>query len=475
MINVKILYNITVGIRETQETPSNKAFSRTINNHSITLLYRKSFISAAMFFNVVLCFCLVVFGNCQTMLDTHNLLTNLMKDYDKLVRPAVDQSQPVHINVSFNLVAIQEFDEVSEKLSVVGVLNLVWTDERLKWNPADYNNSWTVNIPFTDVWAPQLILTNPINKIKKLGQDWEMIKFVFNGQGYVSVGDVIHSKCNVDVTYFPYDTQNCEIMFIPWGLTAYEVIMVSTLDHALLDYFSENGEWTLVETSAVSGYVETGDFSFITFGIKIKRRPTFFLVNVVLPIIFMGFLNVLVFVLPVQSGERVSYAITVLLAIAVFLTLVGDNMPKTSEPMSTLCYFLIVNLILSSAICFGSIVSLMLYYRNDSGQPPSPAMASLTRILLCKKRKDVTDIKILSKAKDTVSHTNMNMQETILPQNNFFRLMDDGSTKDTDITWKDVSRAADRVFGFTSLVWLIVTSATFMVMIATQNSMTPSG
>lgn len=432
-----------------------------------------------MLLEIVLCLSLAAVGSCQTMLDAHNVLNDILKDYDRRVRPAVDQSQPAYVNVSFSLVAIQEFDEVSEKLSIVTVLNLAWYDDRMKWDFWKYNNTYTVNVPMGEVWTPHLILTNPINKIKVIGEDWVEIKWIFTGMGYVSVGDVIHSKCNVDVTYFPFDTQTCQILFIPWGHTANEVMMISTMDTAILDYFSENGEWMLVGTVSSAGRSPEGDFSFITFEIKIKRRPTFFLVNVILPIIFMGILNVLVFVLPVQSGERISYAITVLLAIAVFLTLVGDNMPKTSEPMSTLCYFLITNLVLSSVICLAAIFSLMLYYRDDTGSPPPSAVAGVTRILLCKKQKDatkikvmpknITEISVLSKAGDT---TNGGKLDTGVPENKFLNWVNDGITPEKDVTWRDVSRAADRVFGVTATVWLVVTSVAFMVMIATQKSPT---
>ena len=418
--------------------------------------------------------------SCQTMLDTHNVLSKLMTNYDKRVRPATDQSQPVYVNVSLNLIAIQEFDEVSEKLSIVAVLNLAWHDERMTWNFWEYNNTYGVNVPMGDVWTPRLVLTNPINKIKVVGEDWVEMKWYFNGMGYLSVGDVIHSKCNVDVSYFPWDTQTCEIMFIPWGQFQQEVYMVSTLENAETHYYSPNGEWHLTGTSASAGMVPGGDFSYASFGITITRRPTFFLVNVILPIIFMGFLNVLVFVLPVQSGERISYAITVLLAIAVFLTLVGDNMPKTSEPMSSLCFFLLANLVLSAVICLGTIFNMMLYYRDENADPPSPAVAGVTRVLLCKKRHDVTkirvmpqnstEISVISKAADDATTRGTDAR---IPEKNFINWMNDGISTERDVTWKDVSRAMDRVFGVTASIWLVVTSVSFMVMIAMQKSFAP--
>jgi hypothetical protein len=57
----------------------------------------------------------------------------------------------------------------------------------------------------------------------------------------------------------------------------------------------------------------------------------------------MCILNIFVFLLPADSGERVGYAITVLLAIAVFLTISSDSLPATSNPrisnsFSTICW-----------------------------------------------------------------------------------------------------------------------------------------
>ena len=45
----------------------------------------------------------------------------------------------------------------------------------------------------------------------------------------------------------------------------------------------------------------------------------------------MSLLALLVFYLPPDSGEKVSLGITVLLSFSVFLLLVAENVPKTSE------------------------------------------------------------------------------------------------------------------------------------------------
>ena len=96
-----------------------------------------------------------------------------------------------------------------------------------------------------------------------------------------------------------------------------------------MDFFSEHGTWE-VQDRKMRTLLNPG-VSYISIDIKMKRRPAFAVINIVLPMIFMVVLNLLVFVLPVESGERLSYSITVLLAIAVFMTLVGDNLPHKSS------------------------------------------------------------------------------------------------------------------------------------------------
>jgi hypothetical protein len=45
-------------------------------------------------------------------------------------------------------------------------------------------------------------------------------------------------------------------------------------------------------------------------------------------------LNPLVFLLPVESGERIGLSMTILLSYTIFLTLISDAIPASSNPMS---------------------------------------------------------------------------------------------------------------------------------------------
>ena len=65
--------------------------------------------------------------------------------------------------------------------------------------------------------------------------------------------------------------------------------------------------------------------------IKFKRRPLYYIFNLILPCTFVSMVALLSFFLPPESGEKISLGITVLLSLTVFLLLVAETMPPTSD------------------------------------------------------------------------------------------------------------------------------------------------
>ncbi|XP_045174263.2 neuronal acetylcholine receptor subunit alpha-6-like [Mercenaria mercenaria] len=362
------------------------------------------------------------------------------------------------------LVNIKEFDEVSEQISVVIILYLTWMDSRLTWDPLEFNGTKNVNIPVTMIWKPNLILTSPVGKVIPVGgdQDWVVVRCLYDGRILWNPADTTTSSCNIDVSYFPFDEQTCTLTFIPWGYQTHEILLTGVEDKVRQTFYSENGGWILADSRVISGDVLDGYFSQYTVTFHLKRRSVFFLVNAVVPVILISFLNVLVFFLPVESGERVSYAITVFLALAVFMTIVSENLPKNSKHMAIICYLLLLNVGHSAVICFETIICLVTYYRE--GQVPN----LVTRICFrkprgtCKWRKIHTEgIKVTHKVK----------------------LADNGEEKDTSrekpavnttqneekkISWRDVSHKLDKIFGLGAVVLLITSVAIFMTFVAFQ-------
>ncbi|OWF43045.1 CHRNA7-FAM7A fusion protein [Mizuhopecten yessoensis] len=78
-----------------------------------------------------------------------------------------------------------------------------------------------------------------------------------------------------------------------------------------------------------------------------------------------------VFLLPTESGERVSFSITVLLAMAVFMTIVTDSLPSNSEPnVPRLCYLLSIDLGINALVTVCAILGMHLYHKPDHQEVP---------------------------------------------------------------------------------------------------------
>lgn len=83
----------------------------------------------------------------QTSNDSKKLFNDLFSSYSLKVRPVVNQQQPLRLDVSYLLSGVIEVNEVKEKMVTTGCLRLMWTDEHLKWTPADYNNTTHIFVP----------------------------------------------------------------------------------------------------------------------------------------------------------------------------------------------------------------------------------------------------------------------------------------------------------------------------------------
>lgn len=317
-----------------------------------------------LFFQVVLFQACFVNGR-KSQADI--LYSDLFADYNKNVLPQEKSSVPVDVNMTFLLFGIREFDELTGKFSVMAALYLTWRDFRLKWNASLYNNTNVLVIPENKIWTPNPVIKNPYDSMKGFVNN--MFPVTLNHQGNVIwvPGDIISSVCDVDVTYYPFDIQICELDFVCWGYTSYSLVLHSPVSELPLTHYSKHGEWRLVNTTFKS--LNYG-LSSVSVKIAMRRRPMFVVLNFILPVVCMTVLNLFVFVLPVESGERVSYSITVLLAIAVFFTLVGENLPKTSFRTAIVSYFLFSYLIISTVICAFVILSSSLYYADVTRPVP---------------------------------------------------------------------------------------------------------
>ncbi|XP_062607807.1 acetylcholine receptor subunit alpha-1-A-like [Saccostrea cucullata] len=329
--------------------------------------------------------------------------TSSTATYNNLIFPRKNFNDTILVDIGFSLIAITDFDEVAGTLEVIGILTITWYDELV-----DDSYSSSVHGPFTEIaipngflWKPPVSLFNSASAIEPVGDTSNYVRMYriddsndpYNRHGKMEwrPGVITKTGCTVDVAYFPFDRQTCNITFTHWGFTDKQVKFEPSASSLDLTDYSPSDEWSIEQSRLVEETVDGG--SFVKIEITLERKPTYYLVNFFLPILILGILTALVFILPLESGERVGYSVTGFLTFAVYLTLIAEGMPRTSEPMAILSYYLMSMVVVSAAATIITVFTLRIFLKEENDPIPACIVYFIAGLncLICTKEEDDDD------------------------------------------------------------------------------------
>jgi hypothetical protein len=85
----------------------------------------------------------------------------------------------------------------------------------------------------------------------------------------------------------------------------------------------------------------------------------------ILPFVVLTILSIAGFLLPPDSNERITFQVTILLAVTVFLLLIHDTLPPSSEFFPKIGIYFTITLLLTGMSCLTSAVLLNLSLRGS--------------------------------------------------------------------------------------------------------------
>ena len=312
-----------------------------------------------------------------------SLRQDLFSDYDVLQKPA----QTVDVDVKLNVVALNYVDIKTQTFSISGYFSMKWQDDRLMWM---HNISLlSVKFLFSNskyMWVPPIILENAIDDIEPFGSEKVLAKINPMGSVLWLPGGNYEANCEAEVTFYPLDTQTCTLTLTTMSYTMDDVILTYNTDSSTdMSGFTENGEWDVLSLTTANSTVyydlNNRPYSRIHYAFKLRRRALYHILNTLFPVILMASLTIFVFKLPPESGERIGMSLTVLLAYAVYLTLISDDIPRTSKSVSILSLYLTSILVLTALSVILTIFVLGVYFKSDDVTVPN-WLQSFTRIFI---------------------------------------------------------------------------------------------
>ena len=131
--------------------------------------------------------------------DTFNeVVKTVLQQADTEIVPKQNLSEPLDFSISFDLLSLASFEEISGEISIVASLKLVWAAETTPtWNP-NYmlGGKKSVTVSAADIWKPQLFVLNPSKKVRDLTSDLERLRIRYDGTVEWSIVTVIEVRFN---------------------------------------------------------------------------------------------------------------------------------------------------------------------------------------------------------------------------------------------------------------------------------------
>ncbi|CAB3397123.1 unnamed protein product [Caenorhabditis bovis] len=268
------------------------------------------------------------------------LINDLMSGYVKEERPILDYSKPVMVTLGVSLQQIINLSEKEEQLEVNAWLKFSWRDENLRWEPTSYENISDLRHPPDALWTPDVLLYNSVDSEFDSSYKVNLVNY-HNGIITWMPPGIFKVSCKLDIYWFPFDEQICYFKFGSWTYTRDKI----QLEKGDFDFseFIPNGEWIIINHATnitVKQYECCPEqYEDITFTLYLRRRTLYYAFNLISPVLLTMILVILGFTVSPETCEKVGLQISVSLAICIFLTIMSELTPQTSEAVPLLGVF----------------------------------------------------------------------------------------------------------------------------------------
>ncbi|KAH8244144.1 hypothetical protein KR026_000513 [Drosophila bipectinata] len=343
------------------QSNSNSSSSNSTSTQIINGLNKHSWIFLLIYLNLSAKVCLAGYHE-------KRLLHDLLDPYNTLERPVLNESDPLQLSFGLTLMQIIDVDEKNQLLVTNVWLKLEWNDMNLRWNTSDYGGVKDLRIPPHRIWKPDVLMYNSADE----GFDGTyQTNVVVRNNGsclYVPPG-IFKSTCKIDITWFPFDDQRCEMKFGSWTYDGFQLdLQLQDETGGDISSYVLNGEWELLGVPGKRNEIYYNccpePYIDITFAIIIRRRTLYYFFNLIIPCVLIASMALLGFTLPPDSGEKLSLGVTILLSLTVFLNMVAETMPATSDAVPLLgTYFNCIMFMVASSVV-STILILNYHHRN---------------------------------------------------------------------------------------------------------------
>uniref|UniRef100_A0A3B5QFD0 5-hydroxytryptamine receptor 3A-like n=1 Tax=Xiphophorus maculatus TaxID=8083 RepID=A0A3B5QFD0_XIPMA len=273
--------------------------------------------------------------------DHPSFLAALSPAFDlSAIRPVENQKTCTNISVHFTLYGI---------LGVIFFVFLFqwWKNEFISWDPVQCGTD-KISLPKEKFWIPDIVINEFMEENKAPSVPY---LYLYNDGKIKDTFPVrVVSSCNLNIYTFPFDIQNCSLTFNSYVYYGESLpLNPKTITELSKNVMTTMGEWELVDITAQK-LVNNDDMFSVQ--VRVRRRATMYVVNLLLPSCFLITLDLFSFLLPAESTDRSSFKMTLILGYTVFLLIMNDLLPVTGNtiPLINVFFSLCLALMVASLL-----------------------------------------------------------------------------------------------------------------------------
>ncbi|RVE59822.1 hypothetical protein OJAV_G00192370 [Oryzias javanicus] len=271
---------------------------------------------------------------------------NLTKDNNLYImsRPVKHHRTATLVYLDMVIYAILDVREVEQTFVSYVWIFTTWMNDYTQWDPTEFCGITSIAIPNEALWKPDLTIEEMTEKDK--APPSPLLKMYSDGAVFYKNDQVIISTCQLHVYKFPFDTQSCNITFKSILHSDEEMTLTGSENNTEITMWSREVmrmqyEWVFINMSVHKkhddkmGYNQTS----VIYTITMSRQSVLYCANFLVPILFLMILDMASFLIPVTGGEKLSFKVTVLLAVTVMQLILNEILPSSTDRIPLVVLF----------------------------------------------------------------------------------------------------------------------------------------
>ncbi|XP_077470357.1 gamma-aminobutyric acid receptor subunit delta [Stigmatopora argus] len=282
-------------------------------------------------------------------------LDELMKGYARNFRPGIG-GPPVNVAMAIEVASIDHISEANMDYTMTVYLRQSWHDDRLSYNHT--NKTLGLDSRFVDkLWLPDTFIVNAKSAwFHDVTVENKLIRLQPNGVILYSSRITSTVACDMDLTKYPMDEQECMLDLESYGYSSEDIVYhwsdsqrhIHGLDKLELSQFTITDYRFVTE---MLNFKSAGRFPRLSLRFQLRRNRGVYIIQSYMPSILLVAMSWVSFwISQTAVPARVSLGITTVLTMTTLMVSARSSLPRASAIKALDVYFWICYVFVFAAL-----------------------------------------------------------------------------------------------------------------------------